>query len=58
MHVTITKGTQVFECETDYLEGEPKAMCEELIEGTIQMLSEVYKKVEQPVINTIEITEN
>lgn len=55
MHVTITKGNQVFECETDYLEDEPKAMCEELLEGTIQMLSAVFEKVEQPIINTIEI---
>lgn len=53
MHVTITKGKQVFECETDNLEGDPKALCEELIESAAQMLSAVYEKVGQPVINDL-----
>ena len=57
MYVTITKGNKLFECETDYLEGEPKAMCEELLEGVIQTLCAMYENVGQPIINTFEIEE-
>lgn len=53
MHVIITEGTQVFECETDYLKDGLKTRVDEYLrDHLIDVLDHMFWKNDEPVVNT------